>query len=100
MKRLCVYYLDPIEGRKRKYVMPQPPDEQVEHYLEVAAILAAGTRVRTVGLYGFCEEDLETGQLGGRVDVFAQPSGIKTIRVEGDEPAAAPVQQTLMEVAA
>lgn len=99
MDLLAVYYLDPADGRRRKLVMPNAPAEQVEHYQEVASLVASGTlRPGAVaGLYGFAEVDLETGVIGPVEDMRLWPAaGIKTVRVEETEPRLRLVQGDLL----
>lgn len=100
MDLLAVYYLDPADGRRRKFVMPNAPAQQVAHYQEVAGHLAttAGQRCRTVGLYGFAEVDLETGVIGPVEDMRLLPAaGVKTVRVEETEPRLRLVQADLLD---
>jgi hypothetical protein len=94
---VAVYYVDPIEGRRRKFVLEHPGDELVTHYLWVADSITSG-RYRAVGLYDFREEDVASGRRGPVIPVFiAQPTGIRTIRVEEDQAVEVPVQTELIE---
>ncbi len=101
MEQVAVYYLDPIEQVRRKFVLRRTEVDADEwtHYAEFIPGRLTG-RVRTVGLWGFREVDLETGQVGtAKVDILAQPQAIKTMRVEVVEDAA-PVQGELLGEAA
>lgn len=100
MDTVAVYYVDPVEGRRRKFVLENPGDELVRHYLWVADSVAGG-RVRSVGLYDFREEDVASGRRGPVIPVFiAQPTGIRTIRVEEDLAVVEHEQTALIEEAA
>lgn len=93
---IAVYYLDPVGGVRRKYVLPHAHAEQVAHYEWLAQQLATGARYRSVGLYDFAEVDLSTGrELRVEPVRVLQPTAIKTIRIEQGE--AAPVQGDLLE---
>jgi hypothetical protein len=96
---VAVYYVDPIEGgRRRKFVLPNAHHEQVVHYEWVAEQLANRAPHRSVGLYDFAEEDLATGQVGPATGTrIIQPGGIRAIRIENEVVEAVPVQGDLLE---
>lgn len=95
-KFLAVYYTNPIEQTRHKYVLVNPTREQTAHYLDIAAGVASGHRFRCIGLVGFRELDVASDALGPRIDfMILVPNGLGAIRVEGED-APVLVQESLL----
>ncbi len=97
---IAFYFLDPEEGVRRKYVLENPHPDEVDHYRWVAEQVAAGADFPAVGLYDVREVDLDTGELGEKVNVLAKPDALKTIRQEKAHTAPADEQGDLLDDAA
>lgn len=82
--RLAVYFVCPTSQARRLFVVDAPAEEITHHYLGIGDALRGGRHYPGVGLWGFREVDLATGQPGGPVDLVVDPAGIRTIRVEGE----------------
>jgi hypothetical protein len=78
MRTLAIYYIDPVEGRQ-KFVIPNPSDLEVEHYLWVVERIKAVPAGFKIGLYG---ARLEQPTRSLRRDWLLIRAGIKTIRIE------------------
>lgn len=83
MKALAVYYTDPIEGRQ-KFVIPNPSDIQVEHYLWCGQHIMSVPNGHALGLFG---ARMEYPARGPFQDWLLDRDRVGTIRLEEiDEP--------------
>lgn len=79
MRTLAIYYIDPVEGRQ-KFVVFNPTDAVVEHYLWIIEHIQAVPDGHSVGIFeARMEIPLRTTV---RPVWLLDRSGIRTIRVE------------------
>lgn len=82
MRTLAIYYIDPVEGRQ-KFVIPNPSDLEIEHYLWIIEHIKLVPEGHSVGVFG---ARMELPIKTFRRDWLLDRRGLRTIRVETATP--------------